>query len=636
MLNALRDSSKKGFLKYILLGFLVMAGGGLVMMDVGGFFTGATLGSNNVAKGGGITITAPEFDRTVRRVLARQGIGPQEAYKLGMINQILASDIQQRLMTQQAHKMGIRIGDDVIKEQIAKLAESIAAGTGNKKDALQQLLRQQGISEAEFVESIRSEIGNALLRNAFLTGGATVPDALIRDMYKYEFQTRSAQAIVLKTDSVTGIDQPTDENLKKYYEANKAEFAIPETRTFTLATLNAEMIKKDIVITDEDTQAAYNDSIASFTKPERRKVQQAVIADGAQAEKIAAAVKDGKPLKDAVTSVTGNTKAYLGEDDYQQSGLLEEVAGPVFSAKDGDVVGPVQTALGYHVMVLVKALPPETVPFADVKKQIKDQLLQSRLQDDMLAAANSIDDRLAGGEPLENIVAEMGLTTEKIGPVRVNGMDETGKDKLAAYESDKDQILESAFTVDTGESAPLVETADGRFIAVRVDALSALSEKPFDDVRETLRKRWIREQKDLTNRARATDAMKKIEDGKPLADIARDMNARVENFNGLKRTSDAPSTLGPVAMAKIFTGDIGSTFMAETDSGLIVAKITDVKLGDAENASRTDLETLKNGEKRRQAEEILGSFVNDIAMRSDVEINQRLLEAMYAEPAAGQ
>lgn len=634
MLNALRDSSKKGFLKYILLGFLVMAGGGLVMMDVGGFFNGATMGSSNVAKGGGITITAPEFDRTVRRVLARQGIGPQEAYKLGMINQILASDIQQRLMTQQAHKMGIRIGDDVIKEQIAKLADSIAAGTGNKKDALQQLLRQQGISEGEFVESIRSEIGNALLRNAFLTGGATVSDSLIRDLYKYEFQTRTAQAIVLKTDSVTGIDQPTDQNLKKYYEANKAEFAIPETRTFTLATLNAEMIKKDIVITDEDLQAAYNDSIASFTKPERRKVGQAVMADGAQAEKIAAAVKDGKSLKDAVTSVTGNAKAYLGEDDYQQSGLLEEVAGPVFAAKDGDVVGPIQTALGYHVMVLVKALPPETVPFADVKKQIKDQLLQSRLQDDMLAAANSIDDRLAGGEPLENIVAEMGLTTEKIGPVRVNGMDENGKDKLAAYETDKDQILESAFSVDTGESAPLVETADGHFIAVRVDALSALSEKPFDDVRETLRKRWIREQKDLSNRARATDAMKKIEDGKPLADIARDMNARVESFANLKRTQDAPSNLGPVAMAKIFTGDIGSTFMAETPDGLIVAKVTGVKLGDSENASRTDLETLKNGEKRRQAEEILGSFVNDIALRSDVEINQRLLESMYAQAPA--
>lgn len=633
MLNTLRDNAKSGFLKYILLGLLVLAGGGLVLMDVGGFFRGGNFGSNDVAKGGGITISAQDFDRTVRRVLSSQGIGPQEAYRLGFINQILASEIQQRLLTREAAALGIQVADKDVMAQIEKLSAAIAAGGGQKKsDALRQILRQQGISEGEFIESIRAETGNTILRGALLSGAGFVPAAWTDDLYRYEKQSRTAQAVLLRADSVTGIEQPTDDNLQKFYDANKADYAIPETRDITIAILNSEMIKKNVTLSDDDIKKAYEENIARYTKPERRKVEQVVVADGAQAEKIAALAKGGKPLKDAVQSVTGDTKAYLGVGDYQQSGLLPQIAGPVFAAKAGDITAPVQSQLGWHVMKLVALLPPETVPLESVKAEIKDALMSSKLMDDMLNTSNAIDDRLAGGEELESVVNEFGLTTQKVSGVRVTGLTAKGDEPLKSFEDDKKRILQSAFEYNAGESSPIAELSDGRFVVVRVDAITPASSKPLAEVRDALRKRWIKEQKELANRARVMDAMKKVEDkSATLADIAKSNGATVETFSGLKRTGDAPKTLGPVAMAKVFTSEKGIPFMAENPDGILLAMVTDITLADPAKADKADKDNIARQEKTSLANDVLGAFVNDLGKHSEVQINQRLLDMMYAE-----
>lgn len=631
MLNALRDNTKTGFLKYILLGFLLMAGGGLVLTDVGGFFRGGNFGNHDVAKGGGVTIGVQEFDRTVRRVLGAQGISPQEAYRLGLINQILTSEIQQRLLTRETQNLGVHVSDDDVMTQISKLTASIAAAGGqNKSDAIRQILRQQGISEEEFINSIRQETGNTLLRGALLSGAGIVPPALVSDYYRFEKQTRDVEAIILSSESVTGIDQPTDDQLTKYYDANKLEYAIPETRSLTLAVLNTAMLKKEITITDEQIQKYYDDNIARYTKPERRNVQQAVVSDPAQAEKITSAVKDGASLKDAVISVTGDAKAYLAEDDYQQSGLLPEISAPVFAGKEGDVIGPVQTELGNHVMKITKILPPDTVPLGEVKKEITDTLSHAQSVDAMLNLSTEVDDRLAGGESLEAIVKEYGLTTETLSNVRVNGLTDKGTEVLKSFESDRAKILAQAFEFNQGETTPLIELDDGRFATVRIDQVTPSSYKPFDDVRDTLRKRWIKEQKDLTNRARALDAVKQLESGSAsMAEMAKKTGGKLERLSHLTRAQTAPKILGPVAHAKIFTSNKVSPFMAETEDGILVINVTDIALGSTDKASPSDLEAITRAEKSGFANDVLGSFVNDIGQHAEVKINQRLLDMMY-------
>ena len=132
MLIWMRDSAGAGILKFFLLGILVLAVAGLVLMDVGGFFTG-NMASGTVAKGGGVNIGATEFNRTVERVVSRQGVSASDAYKFGLVDNILTSEIQNRLFTNEAKDLGLEVPDESIRNQIAKIAEPLATEGRTKK-----------------------------------------------------------------------------------------------------------------------------------------------------------------------------------------------------------------------------------------------------------------------------------------------------------------------------------------------------------------------------------------------------------------------------------------------------------------------------------------------------------------------
>ena len=490
MLRSLRDGAKSGFLKFILLGFMAMAVGGLVLTDVGGFFRGG-VSSNNVAEGKGFEISAREFDNTVRRILSRQGMTPQEAYRLGLINQILNNKVQNRILTRTAYDLGLVVGDESVTAQIAELAEPLAQEGTSKSEALKQILRAQGVSEAEFVSTIRQEMATNLLTGALSGNTVGMSQAQAEALYQYQNESRDFDAIVLTNASVKGVEAPDEDQLQTYYEANKTQFMIPERRDITLATLKKEMIEDRVTITDEELREVYDREIDLYQKPEERTLQQAILTDPAQAQEVADAVNAGTALEKAVSDVTGNASAYLGENNFAEGGLLEDIAKPVFEANKGAVIGPIETALGHHVLVLKDIIQPRTEGFDKVKKAIRDNMLQERLLDDLVEAANMLDDQLAGGMPLDDAVKELGLTTETIKGFNQAGLDKNNKDLLADYQGDKAEILSLAFDYNEGEASPVIELDDGRFITVRVDAVQERSFEPFDEVKKDLRNQWM-------------------------------------------------------------------------------------------------------------------------------------------------
>jgi len=629
MLKSMRHGAKAGVLKFILLGFMTLAVGGLVLTDVGGFFRGG-VSNSFVAKGSGIEISTVQFDRTVRRVLSRQGMSPQEAYRLGLINQILNSEIQNLILTKEAQKLGLQVSDETVKNQIAKLAAPLAQGGVSKSDALKQVLRTQGVSEGEFVAAIRQEMGNTLFRSALLSGTASISDSEARDLYQFQNESRDFQGFVLSDTYAKGVEKPSDENLQKYYEANKIDFLIPERRDITIATLKKEMIAKNVEITDDELRAVYEDNIHAYEKPEQRKLEQAILSSQTEAQDIFDAVKEGKSLKDAVKKVTGAQTAYLGENDFTQSGLLEDVAKPAFEAKQGDVLGPIQTSLGFHVITLKEIIKPETDSFDKVKAALKDQIMQDRLAEDLIQAANEMDDKLAGGAPLDEVVKEMGLTTESIKGINQAGSTSGGKDALANYQGDKAQILENAFDYDAGEASPVLELEDGRYITVHVDTVTERSYTPYDSVKADLEKRWMEEHKRLANQARVEDLFAKIKTGTSLAEAAKEVGAVIQNFKDLKRDQEAKAPLTQSALHDIFEAPKDEVLKLSNPEGFVIGAVNEIHLPDTKNADKA-VEELKKKAAEAMPQEVLTQYINALADKYNVKINDRVLQTIYGE-----
>ncbi|HEU4838365.1 MAG TPA: peptidyl-prolyl cis-trans isomerase [Micavibrio sp.] len=622
MLIWMRNSTFGGFFKYFLLGMMTMAVGGLVMMDFNDFFQG-TMSQNTVVKGGGVKIGTVEFDRTVRRVLSQQGIPAPEAYKLGLINNILTSEVQNRLFTKESRSLGLQVSDDSVMAEINRLAEPLAANGRSKKDALQQILRQQGISEPEFIGSIRQEMANGLLRGALSAPPTLTSPLMAESLYRFDNEKRAADIIVVKTADAKGADAPTDEQLEKLYEANKMDFLIPETRTVTMATLKSDMIRKNIKITDEQLKAEYEKNIAAFTKPSKRVVDQIVLSTEDEAKKAAEEMKSGATPKNAVSQ------------EYEESGLLPEIGAPVFAAEKGAVIGPVKTSLGFHVLKVKDILPEKVTPLDDMKDSLRTELENMALTEELYNTGNTIEDRAAAGDKLEDIVNEYGMTTEIIGPFRQNGTDRDGRDVFKSYGADKDKIIQTAYDYEEGEIAPVVETADGQFHLIRIDQAIPDTYRPFDSVKSELQARWLNEQKNLLAQAEAKKLLDALNSGKSIDEVARENNLSVQSVSGIGRKGETPAPLTPVVGAQVLNTAVGKNFSSAIDGGYVVGTVTNITMPEAKPDAK-NLAELEDLTGRSLAQDILGQFVTALTDGKEIKVNQAALDQIYGDQQQNQ
>lgn len=485
------------------------------------------------------------------------------------------------------------------------------------------VLRQQGISEGEFIGSIRQEMANGLLRGA-LTAPATLTSPLMAEtLYRFDNEKRSADIIILKNANAKGITTPTDEQLQKYYDANKMDFLIPESRTITMATLKTDMLRKNVKISDDDIRAEYDKNINAYTKPERRSVEQIVVNDEAAAKLAAEELKAGKSPKNAMTQ------------EYEESRMPAEIGPLVFAAEKGAVVGPVKTELGFHVLKVKDILPEQVTPLDDMKTALRTELENIALTEELFTVGNTIEDRAAAGDKLEDIVNEYGMTTEIIGPFRQNGFDKDGNDKFKSFGTDRDKLVLSAYDYEEGEIAPVVETADGQFHIIRIDQVIPDTYRDFASVKSDLQQRWMDEQRNLTTQALSKKLLDDVNGGKTLQAAASENGLTVTAVNGIGRKGETPAPLTPVVGAQVLSTDQGKNFSSAIDGGYVVGTVTKIDLPDAQ-PSEKNLAELEDLTGRSLSQDILGQFVSALTNGKEIKINQAALDQIYGQPQQGQ
>src|SRR5690606_5881250 len=138
---------------------------------------------------------------------------------------------------------------------------------------------------------------------------------------------------------------------------------------------------------------------------------------------------------------------------------------------------------------------------------------QARLADQMFTLSTQIDDGIAAGTPLEDLAADIGLKLEKLGPVRADGSTAESTDGIKNFETDREQILKTAFELSAEETSSVLEMKDGSFAVVRADAITEKSYQPFDEVKADLAKIWMQDQREVLNKQRAEKALLRLETG---------------------------------------------------------------------------------------------------------------------------
>ncbi len=180
-------------------------------------------------------------------------------------------------------------------------------------------------------------------------------------------------------------------NLFEYEEAFKAELSRVKDRL--LINYAMEKVLSKITVSDEELQKYYDENAEKFVAGETVNASHILVSEEAFATELLAKIQSGEisfedAAKEHSTCPSGKEGGSLG--DFGRGQMVPEFDAACFSMEVGEVKGPVATQFGYHLIRLNGKSEPKKIPFADIKEQIRSQLLGEKQQNAYRSKVNQL------------------------------------------------------------------------------------------------------------------------------------------------------------------------------------------------------------------------------------------------------
>lgn len=211
----------------IIVGFAVLMAVSLIVFYAPGRNSNNVEPSKNtevVARVGWEEITVAEVARLKENYLQMFG-GQVTIAQLGGYKRFVDGLIRNRVVAQEAARLGLSASDAEVREKLFKQFSDASGQFVGMQRYKESVTARYGDVEA-FERTVRDEIAQEKLR-AFVTAAVKVSDEEVQEDYKRTHSTFDITYAVISADKLAEKIQPSDEELKNYYEQHKADFNIP-------------------------------------------------------------------------------------------------------------------------------------------------------------------------------------------------------------------------------------------------------------------------------------------------------------------------------------------------------------------------------------------------------------------------
>lgn len=590
-----------------------------------GWFQG--YGGGDLITVGDTKIGPREYMRAQQEMLramsaqAGRSLSLQEARSLGLDSRVLERLIGGAAVDNHARELGLNITDAALLDQIMQ-DPNFKDATGTFSPALfQQALRNIGLSEQGFLASQRE---TNLRRQILTTIGQVVntPEVLVDALDRYNGETRTLRYVLVAQEAAGPVNDPTDDDLKRYYDNHRAKFTQPELRKVGILAVTPETVKEEVNITDQDLRAAYEASKDQLGKPEKRHVQQIAFPDMAAATAAHEKIESGTDFA-AVAKEQGLSETDIDLGMVTRSQLADPaVADAAFKLELNKVSDPVTGKLGTVVLLRVTEIDPGKTPtFDEAKADLENKLLKERASGAIFELHDKIEDQLAAGAKLSEIADKLKLNYQVIDQVDRTGRKPDGSTVTLPAQT---QVLNAVFASDVGVDNDPIDAKDEGVIWYEVLGIVPEQLKPFDQVKDEVAKDW-RDEEERTKVAKyAQDLVNSLVGGKTLEDVANDLNVQVLTSDPLKRDGMAVYIL-PAAVEQAFTlpeGGYGSAPSGIGEGRIVfrVDKVTPPQPLDEKEAAR-----LKAQIKLLIGDDAISEYFAALEKRYGVKVNEKAL-----------
>ncbi|MBY0531165.1 MAG: SurA N-terminal domain-containing protein [Xanthobacteraceae bacterium] len=519
----------------ILMGLLTIS---FVFWGIGDVFRG--FGGQTVAKIGSTEIRIDQYRRAFNERL--QDIGrqinrpftPDQARAMGVDRQVLGELVAEAALDEKTKSLGLAVTDGIVRDRVMQFSGFKGPDGNFDPVRYQMLLRNNNFTEATFLAAekrlaIRQQLLGAL-------GGEVVPPKVLTDAFwRLQSETRTIEYVRLTAAQAGAIPAASEDDLKKYFEANKATFRAPEYRTLRVLYLTPAAIAKDITIGDDELKKTYEQIKERLTIPERRQLEQISFASMDAAKAAADRLAKGEKFEAVAKDLKLNIVALgtLAKNEIIDAPIAEVAFGLAANATSQPIAG----RFGLVIVRAAKIEPQRTPPFEEVSKSLREDLQTRQAIQRVQGLHDKIEDERGAGLTIEEISKKLSVPMISVDAIDRSGTKPDGT-KVADLPS-QETLLNAVFAAQKNVETDAIELRESRStIWFEVVDIKPSRERTFEEAKAVVEARWKNEQLGKKLAEVAAGIQKKLDEGAAFAAAAP--NLKVEKTEKINRAASVP------------------------------------------------------------------------------------------------
>lgn len=396
MLDLIRKKQKSVFIKLafaiIILSFVI----GYAMLTSPGD-TGDAQGNSVAVSIDDDAISFADYQTAYGNLYAlyqniyREQFTPELEKQLGLRRQTLDMLVEQVLLSREATRLGLKIGDKELVDAIARVPAFQENGAFNK-DRYLQVLAYQRLTPEEFEGRQRQQLLAEKAREA-IVGQVVVGDADIDEEYRRQNEQINLAFVRLAPAGFEDRARIDEDGLKTFFESAKEDFRLPETVALRYLLFDPARYVGEVVASDEDLEKYYRRNLDKFDIPEQVKAAHILIkvpldADAAtresqrqRADQVLAEVKAGKDFAALVRQYSDDQGTVPKDGDlgfFPRGVMVPEFEQAAFAMKPGETSEIVTTPFGYHIIRCDGYIEPGIKPLEEVRDEVKAEVVAEK------------------------------------------------------------------------------------------------------------------------------------------------------------------------------------------------------------------------------------------------------------------
>jgi peptidyl-prolyl cis-trans isomerase D len=495
-------------------------------------------------------ITAIEYDksyRTMLEALQRQyrGMWNDNLVKVfDLKNRALETLINQKLISQEAKKIGLAVTEKEIRDKIMSNPSFQFRG-GFDGSRYRALLQNYHMTPEEYESLVSREMLQDKVEQ-FLTTLSPVTDQEVLEQYTFANEKVKLSYVEFKADQFKNKVKVEPQAVQKYFDDHKEAYRIPEKIKAAYVVFDPAAYKDQIKVSEDQIKEYYEDNLDTFKEKEQVKARHILfrVPENAPKEeeekvkqKALAVLKQARAGANFAELAKKYTEDPSGKENggdlgyFSPGQMVKPFEEAAFKLKKGEISDLVRTPFGYHIIKVEDVKQARTKPLEEVRGQIIATLQKTATTDIAQDKAMSFVDRMPYQTNLAKYAAENGVPVKETPYLsQSEAIPDVGTDE---------KLQQTLFSMEKEEVSDLVDTG-GKFYVFQVIDKKPSAIPTLDEVKDKVKEDYVLYVASQMAKSAAEEYLKKLKEGKDWAALAKEDHLEIQTSEFINRQETIP------------------------------------------------------------------------------------------------